>query len=127
MDLNTRMNHIHRLLKADGYLIIAVPNIDSYDAKSYGSYWAAYDIPRHLYHFSRKTMNILINRNGFTVTSILPICLDAIYISIMSEKYKTGRSGFIKGSMNGLRSIAHAWFNDREYSSLIYVVKKNNE
>jgi 2-polyprenyl-3-methyl-5-hydroxy-6-metoxy-1,4-benzoquinol methylase len=126
-DLNATLLQIKRILKDNGYLVIAVPNVNSYDAKIYGSFWAAYDVPRHLYHFTRKTMNRLLNRNGFSVHSVLPMCLDAFYICMMSEKYKTGRVNFIRGLSNGLRSNAHAWFHDQEYSSLIYIVEKNNK
>ncbi len=126
-DLDTRLQQINRILKDDGYLIIAVPNVNSFDAKSYGAFWAAYDVPRHLYHFTRKTMNWLLNQNGFTVHTVLPMCLDTYYICILSEKYKTGESSFLKGLLHGAQSNVHAWFGDREYSSLIYIVKKNNK
>jgi 2-polyprenyl-3-methyl-5-hydroxy-6-metoxy-1,4-benzoquinol methylase len=126
-DLNTRLQQINRILKDQGYLIIAVPNVNSFDAEFYGAFWAAYDVPRHLYHFTRKTMTMLVDQNGFTVQSVLPMRLDAYYICILSEKYKTGKPGFIKGLLHGVRSNVHAWFVDKEYSSLIYIVKKNNK
>jgi predicted SAM-dependent methyltransferase len=81
-------------LKYNGRLIIAVPNYTSFDAKYYQKYWAAYDLPRHLYHFSPKSMTILLNEMGFEIVSLKPMWYDSFYVSLLSEKYKeSGKLG----------------------------------
>ena len=89
-DLNGRMEKIATLLKPSGTLIIAVPNSNSWDAFHYQDFWAAYDLPRHLYHFTPDTLKKLANKHGFNLKEILPLRVDAYYISLISEKYKYG-------------------------------------
>jgi 2-polyprenyl-3-methyl-5-hydroxy-6-metoxy-1,4-benzoquinol methylase len=122
-DLNERMSTIKRLLKDSGTLIIAVPNAGSKDAAHYGRYWAAYDLPRHLYHFTMETMNELIKRHDLKVVRILPMKLDAFYISLLSEKYARGKQDYFSAFANGIRFNLTA-SKDYGYSSLIYIVKK---
>ena len=87
-DLHGYLSQIRKLLKPDGKLVIAVPNVESHDAIYYGTNWAAYDVPRHLYHFSAASMKHLLQRNGLSVLYTQPMWLDAFYISIMSERYR---------------------------------------
>ena len=125
------LEHIHELnrtvaalltrLKPDGTLVIAVPNRQAKDAKLYGSYWAAYDVPRHLYHFTPSAIRQLMSRHGAEVVEQIGQPLDAFYIGLLSEKYRKGQT--MTGLFNGLRSTANAW-KTGEYSSLIYVVKR---
>lgn len=121
-ELNFYISNLKKLLKADGALIIAVPNHKSYDAKYYKENWAAYDVPRHLWHFSQKAMKSLFEQKGMKVINILPMKFDAFYVSLLSEKYKTGRSNFLKAIYIGLRSNYKAKLTG-EFSSLIYIIK----
>jgi 2-polyprenyl-3-methyl-5-hydroxy-6-metoxy-1,4-benzoquinol methylase len=113
---------IHTQLEEQGILIIAVPNFKSWDAKHYQSDWAAYDVPRHLWHFSKKSILELTNHHFF-VEDIKPMVFDSFYVSLLSEKYRNGKSNLIRAFFNGLRSNMAAW-SSGEYSSLIYVLRK---
>ncbi len=113
---------IKSLLNPDGTLIIAVPNFNSYDAMYYKSFWAAYDVPRHLWHFSKSAItSIFLNHNMF-VKNLNPMWFDSFYVSLLSEKYKTGRKGFFKPFWVGMLSNLKAVFN-KESSSLIYIIQ----
>lgn len=112
------------MLNTDGLLVIAVPNYKSFDAQYYGSYWAAYDVPRHLWHFNQEGMKQLLQESGFQMRAVKPMPFDAFYISLLSEKYKTGSSSFLKAFYIGLRSNWKAASN-KEYSSLIYIAQKS--
>jgi len=107
-------------LNIDGILVVAVPNIDSWDAIKYKENWAAYDVPRHLYHFNPKTIEKLFGKFGMSIVSIHPMKYDAYYVSMLSE----GKSVLakVKAIVNGLRSNMHAK-SDMNYSSLIYFIK----
>ncbi|MFA4852408.1 MAG: class I SAM-dependent methyltransferase [Bacteroidales bacterium] len=122
-DLNERMQELKRILKNDGVLIIAVPNCISYDAIYYGKYWAAYDVPRHLYHFTPNTIKQLLNKFNFSITNILPMKFDSYYVSMLSEKYKSGRTNMIKALFIGLKSNIRACKDKASYSSQIYVIR----
>ncbi|MCB0430745.1 MAG: class I SAM-dependent methyltransferase [Flavobacteriales bacterium] len=124
-DLNHHLDTIHTLLADDGTLFIAVPNKNAADAKYYGSHWAAYDVPRHLWHFSPHAMNLLLNKHGFALSHILPMLFDSYYVSLLSEKYKGSSqlTQLITGFLNGWRSNRHGK-KDGNYSSLIYIAKK---
>lgn len=113
---------IHTQLEEQGILIIAVPNFKSWDAEHYQSDWAAYDVPRHLWHFSKKSILELINHHFF-VEDIKPMVFDSFYVSLLSEKYRNGKSNLIRAFFNGLRSNMAAW-SSGEFSSLIYVLRK---
>jgi ubiquinone/menaquinone biosynthesis C-methylase UbiE len=124
-DLNGYLNSFHKLLKPNGRLIIAVPNYTSYDAKFYGSYWAAYDVPRHLYHFSPLAITALTNRFSMKIVQIKPMWFDSFYVSLLSEKYKaSGTFGMIKAFLIGGMSNLFALKNNAKASSLIYEIKK---
>ena len=125
------LEHVHQLheyvikfrelLKKDGKLFIAVPNFTSKDAATYKKYWAAYDVPRHLYHFSPKSMEILLNTHGFILEKIQPMWYDSVYVSMLSEKYKTGKANNVNALINGVASNLNAFFDNSKCSSLIYI------
>ncbi len=121
-DLKEQIQRLQKLLKKDGSLVIAVPNHRSFDARYYGRYWAAYDVPRHLWHFSRRSIEHLFS-SGFILEETLPMVFDAYYVSLLSEKHKTGNDFSIKAFWIGLKSN---WLARRtkEYSSLIYCLRK---
>jgi 2-polyprenyl-3-methyl-5-hydroxy-6-metoxy-1,4-benzoquinol methylase len=122
-DLHEYIRHIKSICKPGGKIFIGVPNYTSFDAHYYGPAWAAYDVPRHLYHFSPASLLELMKRHGCTIEKIQPMWFDSFYVSLLSEKYKSGRSNLIKGFWNGLRSNFRSVSNKRRASSIIYVVK----
>tara|TARA_R110002153_G_scaffold40357_9_gene115587 strand:- start:157 stop:993 length:837 start_codon:yes stop_codon:yes gene_type:complete len=122
-NLNEKISLIKTKLDDNGTLIIAVPNYKSYDAKHYKEFWAAYDTPRHLWHFSQDAIKILFEKHNFKVTKTLPMYFDSFYVSLLSEKYKNGKSNYLKAFYRGLISNIKAKSNG-EYSSLIYILKK---
>lgn len=114
-----------KLLKPNGVLIIAVPNYQSYDAKYYKQFWAAFDVPRHLWHFSKSGISNLVSKEEMKIIKIKPMWFDAFYVSLLSEKYKSGKMNFIKGFYIGLFSNIKS-ISTKEASSLIYVIKNSN-
>ena len=122
-DLSGYLRQFHHLLRPNGLLIIAVPNYQSQDAAHYQAYWAAYDVPRHLYHFSPRSMNFLLNSYQFQSPRLQPMWFDAFYVSMLSEKYKTGKDHPLLGAFVGLLSNLKALFNRNKASSLIYITR----
>ncbi|MDO6801021.1 class I SAM-dependent methyltransferase [Wenyingzhuangia sp. 1_MG-2023] len=121
-DLDMYIYRLKQLLKPDGVLVIAVPNYKSYDAEHYKQFWAAYDVPRHLWHFSQTSIHRLFSTELMKVVKTIPMKFDAFYVSLLSEEYKTGKKNFIKAIINGIKSNKAAK-RTGEYSSLIYVLK----
>lgn len=113
----------HNKLKDNGLLIIAVPNHTSFDAKYYKEFWAAYDVPRHIYHFSKNGMAKLFNNENWKLNKIKPLLLDSYYISILSEKYQKNPFSWLKGGIVGAISNFKA-SKTGEFSSLIYIIEK---
>ncbi|MGB3345324.1 MAG: class I SAM-dependent methyltransferase [Aequorivita sp.] len=122
-NLGETILELSSLVKPNGTLIIAVPNFKSYDALHYGKYWAAFDTPRHLWHFSRKSLMLLFD-DHFQLKKTLPMFFDSFYVSLLSEKYKTGRQSSIKGIWIGFISNLKGR-RSKEYSSHIYCFKRN--
>jgi SAM-dependent methyltransferase len=112
------------LLKPGGTLVVAVPNFNSYDAKYYKRYWAAYDTPRHLWHFSKTSMAKIFPLSVRLVKT-KPMLFDAFYVSLLSEKYKKGTTFSVKALFIGLWSNIKG-LGSKEYSSQIYCYKKSN-
>jgi len=123
-DLDKQISTLVGLLSETGTLVVAVPNFKSYDANYYHRFWAAYDVPRHLWHFSRNSIERIFSRHGMRTVKTKPMIFDAFYVSLLSEKYKTGRQNFVKGFWLGLKSNLLAT-KSKEYSSLIYVIKRD--
>jgi len=121
-DLDKQIKELKRLLKPTGTLIIAVPNFKSFDAKHYGKFWAAYDVPIHFWHFSKTAIKLLFEKEAMQLEKILPMKFDSFYVSLLSEKYKSGRMNFVKAFFIGLQSNVKASQNF-EYSSHIYILK----
>lgn len=113
---------LKRLLKPTGTILIAVPNFKSFDANYYGRFWAAYDVPRHIWHFSKTAIKKLFAEKELKLVDVLPMKFDSFYVSLLSEKYKTGKMNFIKAFFVGLKSNNSAKLT-KEYSSHIYVIK----
>lgn len=121
-DLREYVTSLKKLLKPNGTLVVAVPNYKSHDAVYYKQFWAAYDVPRHLWHFSRLSMNKLFKLEKMKVVKTLPMIFDSFYVSLLSEKYKTGKSNILKAFFIGLQSNLKAR-TSKEYSSLTYIIK----
>jgi SAM-dependent methyltransferase len=111
-----------RILKPDGVLIIAVPNYKSFDANHYKEFWAAYDVPRHLWHFSKLSIQQLAFSQNMYVKKIVPMWFDSFYVSLLSEKYKTGKFNFFTAFWIGLKSN-FLGIRSKEFSSHIYILK----
>ncbi len=123
-DLNETFKRMVRHLDKKGKMVIAVPNIESLDATLYHEYWAAYDIPRHLYHFSQSTMKLFLSQHNLKLKKTIPMPLDAYYVSMLSEKYQSGRTNYINALLNGYKSNSYAKKHNKNYSSLIYIAGK---
>lgn len=123
-DLNATLVKIGRILNQHGVLIIAVPNCESWDARHFGPYWAAYDVPRHLYHFTAATMKLLLRKHGFTIAETRPQKLDAYYVSMLSLKYKSGTGRSWMFPFYGLWSNLMTGPDKSGYSSTIFILKR---
>jgi len=123
-DLESTIAKIESLVEPGGILIIAVPNYKSFDARHYKEYWAAYDVPRHLWHFSKKSMSVLFS-SRMKLIKTKPMIFDSFYVSLLSEKYKSGASFSTKAILIGLWSNVAA-LKSGESSSLIYCFRKEN-
>ena len=120
--LDQRMEQLKRLLKPGGTLIVALPNCNAYDARKYGMFWAGYDVPRHLYHFTSSDVEFLFGKYGFKIIRVLPMWFDAFYVSLLSEKYKSGKMRWIRALWNGFWSNLKSG-QKNGFSSHIYVLK----
>ena len=123
-NLDEYISTLEKLLSKNGTLIIAVPNYKSYDANYYSKFWAAFDVPRHLWHFSETSISKLFAPVNLKVEKTLPMKFDAYYVSLLSEKYKCGSmkpiSALYRGFVSNIKAI-----KSKQYSSLIYVLKKS--
>jgi 2-polyprenyl-3-methyl-5-hydroxy-6-metoxy-1,4-benzoquinol methylase len=130
-DLSAYIQQLKILLKENGRLFIAVPNYTSKDAAIYKEYWAAYDVPRHLYHFSPQAMYMLMEKNDLKIIKYTPMWYDSFYISLLSSKYKNatlgdrwGKANLFISFWNGLRSNLKAMGDVKKCSSIIYIIGK---
>lgn len=123
-NLEEQVKLIHSLLKTNGTLIIAVPNYNSFDAKHYKSNWAALDVPRHLWHFNKKSIDLLGQSVGFKLKETKPMWFDAFYVSLLSEQIKSNKRNIIKAFLIGLTSNIMALYT-KEASSHIYILQKD--
>jgi len=121
-NLEEQIAELKRMIKPNGTIIIAVPNFNSFDANYYGKYWAAFDVPIHLWHFSKTAIQKLFAKKQLELVKILPMKFDSFYVSLLSEKYKTGKMNYFKAFWIGLQSNRYGKANS-EYSSHIYVLK----
>ena len=121
-NLEEQFTQLKRIVKPNGYIIIAVPNYKSFDAKYYKSFWAAFDVPRHLWHFSKTAIQKLSSDFDLQLEKVQPMWFDSFYVSLLSEKYKTEKMNFVKGFLIGLTSNVVGIFKN-EFSSHIYIIK----
>ncbi len=126
-DLNGTLKKFSVLLKKSGTIFIAVPNPKSHDAEFYKSFWAGYDVPRHLWHFNQENMKKLLENNGFKLINTLPMKMDSFYVSLLSESYQNPTQtkvvslmkAFVRGWISNIRARKNT-----NYSSLIYIAKR---
>ncbi len=125
--LSETLRHLNHRLGNRGTIFIAVPNWESYDAAHYHHQWAGYDVPRHLWHFSKNSMEALIQKEGLRIIKVIPMKLDAYYVSMLSEKNANG------GRLSIIRTLGAIWVafvsnlrgrEKKNQSSLIFVVQK---
>ena len=123
-DPEDHLSNIYTLLKPGGICLVALPNSSSLDAKFYRSFWAAFDVPRHLWHFNPSTFSLLSGKSAFRIErqSVLPF--DVFYISLLSEKYKGSKYPFIPGVMRGGWFAFLSLFNRNRSSSIVYILRK---
>lgn len=120
--LHEYVAQLKKLLAPGGKIFIAVPNYTSFDAGSYRENWAAYDVPRHLYHFSPQSMKGLMKLHGLSVLNIKPMWFDSFYVAMLSEQYKNKKGNLVRAGMIGLLSNINSVFNRHQCSSVIYVI-----
>ena len=123
-ELHAYIKQMATLLTPNGKIFIAVPNYTSTDATIYKEHWAAYDVPRHLYHFSPTAMRQLMAMYNLKITAIKPMWYDSFYVSMLSEKYKNGKGNILKAFCNGLISNVKTLGDNTKCSSVIYVISK---
>jgi len=125
-ELHAYIEQAKILLKEKGRLLIAVPNYIAYDAAVYCQYWAAYDVPRHLYHFSPAAMKNLLQQHQLQLLDVQPMWYDSFYISLLSSRYKSGKTNLPGAFLTGLISNIKAMFNKEKCSSVLYVIAKSH-
>ena len=124
--LNETMDRLNELLGERGVLVVAVPNCSSYDAEKYGAYWAAYDVPRHLWHFTPDTMQQLGAHHGFILAQRRPMPFDAFYVSMLTERHMRRAFPFLRGLLTGTLAWFSSLVKKERSSSMIYVFRKKN-
>lgn len=123
-DVKKYITAFKKLLKETGRLFIAVPNYTSHDAKVYKEHWAAYDVPRHLYHFTPQTMQRLMKEMDLKITAIRPMWFDSFYVSLLSSRYKNGRTNWPGALWTALVSNLETMRDVKKCSSVIYIISK---
>ena len=123
-DLKDTIRKLRKRLTDQGHLLVALPNHQSYDAQHYGAHWAGYDVPRHLQHFSQESFQFLLYQTKLKLKETIPMPLDAYYVSILSERYLGSKRPILNGIKVGYQSNKAAAKNNKQYSSLIYVLTK---
>jgi ubiquinone/menaquinone biosynthesis C-methylase UbiE len=123
-NLTKTITELKRILNKNGKAIIAVPNYKSWDSSYYSEFWAAWDVPIHLWHFSKESITLLFNKNGLKLIKTKPMIFDSFYVSLLSEEFKTGKKNFITGFIIGAASNIISIFSKRGCSSTIYVFEK---
>ncbi|HVN56659.1 MAG TPA: class I SAM-dependent methyltransferase [Bacteroidales bacterium] len=123
-DIKGYFSEAARMLRPGGKMVIALPNCDSFDAVHYSKDWAAWDVPRHLWHFSPLVFRSFLNENGFRLIEERILPFDVFYISILSEKQRGSKPGFVTGMIKGLYFSFLSFFNRGRASSLVYIACK---
>jgi SAM-dependent methyltransferase len=64
------LHEVARILKPGGIFLYHVPQLDSFDARLFGGYWIGYEIPRHTFIWSQKTLKKLMALTGFRIVEM---------------------------------------------------------
>lgn len=123
-NLNETWDKAYQLLTDKGIFIVAVPNHASYDAGIYGANWAAYDVPRHLWHFTPATIQQFASKHGFIMAERHPMPFDAFYVSMLTEKNMKRAFPLLRGMYTGLMAWFSSLVRKERSSSMIYVFRK---
>lgn len=125
-DPKNTLQELHRKSNPGAFLIIAVPDRESWDANHYGPYWAAWDVPRHLSHFRQRDIAKILHETGFNLVQTRRMWFDAPYVATLSEQYRgAGKIGSLfKGLLVGCRSNVHSLFTTCPTSSSLFVARK---
>ena len=124
-DPQETLRQLRERMTDHGLLIIAVPDRASWDARYYGRDWAAWDVPRHLTHFSQQDMQRILPSCGFRLRNERHMWYDAPYVSILSERSR-GRGPFLStllGIAIGTISNIAAVIGRHPTSSTIYIAE----
>ena len=124
-DPSQAIKSFHKMLDKEGVLIVAVPNLESHDALHYKNFWAALDIPRHLWHFTSKGVLKIVQENGFSFVKVFPLWFDTLYISYLSERNRSKKFALIRGVFKGIYFNLKS-FKTKKYSSLTFVFRKTS-
>ena len=122
-DPDESIEEVSAALKPEGWLVIALPNYRSYDARFYKKYWAGYDVPRHVWHFSKDSIKHLFVSKGYEVVKVKPLWLDSFYVSWLSETYRGRMLAPLRGFVIGFLSNLFGIFSG-EYSSHVYILRR---
>lgn len=122
--LDQVVERLKNYLADGGTLVVALPNCNSFDARLYKEFWAAYDVPRHLWHFTPSTFERLMHNHGLKISGMSRLLLDPFYNSMLSEQHKGNRLHFISGIIIGKLAYIESLFNKRRASSVVYFVEK---
>lgn len=124
-NLEYTWKRLTELIRSGGLLVVALPNPASYDARHYREYWAAWDVPRHLWHFEIPHIRQAGEKHGFRLEKIQRMPFDAFYVSMLSERYRNASAPLLRGLITGKLSWIASWFDAGKCSSLIYVFRKD--
>jgi 2-polyprenyl-3-methyl-5-hydroxy-6-metoxy-1,4-benzoquinol methylase len=122
--LDERVHQFTRLVKRGGYLLIAVPNAEANDAAHYREFWAAWDVPRHLYHFRSKVLRNRIEQAGFACVAEKILPFDTFYIAMLSEKYRSGKNRALLGLWKGFGFWWKTFKDESGSSSKLFIFRK---
>ncbi|MCH7407918.1 class I SAM-dependent methyltransferase [Belliella sp. DSM 111904] len=124
-NLNSTIENLIQKLNYNGLLFIAVPNHQSHDANAYQENWAAWDVPRHLYHFDQVSMQNFASIHQLEIIAQKPMLFDSYYVSLLSASYDSKNKILapLNAFMNGWKSNATAK-SDNNYSSIMFILKK---
>ena len=127
------LEHIHTLretmeklterLEQKGIIVIAIPNQKAKDLEAFGPHWAAWDVPRHLYHWDTDSLSAFMKSLGLVRIHTGQLPLDPFYIGMISARY--AGKGAVSGILTGLKSYFHGKSNPAEGSTLLTIWMKN--
>ncbi len=120
-EIDAYFEFFKKRINPGGKLLLALPNSKSFDADYFKEFWAAYDVPRHIYHFNPETIQSIAKKHGFKLAKQHGQIFDSFYIALLSHEYKTGSKKLIASFFVGLWSNLIAYFKTGNYSSNIYI------